>query len=266
MIDRDAQISEADLHGYADGQLDPAHAARVEAWLADNPDAARKVAAWTRQNRAIRDAFGGDARADATDRAMVAAAARQGRARLRWLVAAACAGFFVAGAAAGGLVSSSVHQTPRAQAVAMLPDASRVNFRIYASEVRHPVEVGAGEEQHLVTWLGKRLGRDIVAPDLADAGFKLVGGRLVPFDGRPGAMLMYEDANQERVTVLIGANPDHAGTGFRYKRADGIGTFYWADGSFGYALSGAVDRETLLGLARRIYERYPGAGGEGPVS
>ena len=30
--------------------------------------------------------------------------------------------------------------------------------RVYVSEVRHPVEVGADEEAHLVQWLSKRLG------------------------------------------------------------------------------------------------------------
>ena len=107
-----------------------------------------------------------------------------------------------------------------------------------------------------VNWLGARIGRKLSAPDLTAKGFLRVGGRLVPFAEKPGAMLMYEDAGGDRVTVLIGTNPAHEGTDFRFEESEGVSTFYWTDGSFGYALSGAVDRETLLGLAHLCYAQY----------
>ena len=48
--------------------------------------------------------------------------------------------------------------------------------RTFSVEVRHPVEVDAGQEAHLVQWLSKRLGRSLVVPDLAAAGFQLMAG------------------------------------------------------------------------------------------
>ncbi|MFZ2101684.1 MAG: anti-sigma factor [Oricola sp.] len=258
MTDRqNSAIGEDDLHAYVDGALSPARRAAVEAWLAEHPDAAADVAKWQAQNAAIRDAFGeAPAIAGAADGAMIAAAATRRPRRIGWGIAAGFALFFLAGGGTGALVTTAL-TTPAEIAVAeILPEASKTNYLVYASEVRHPVEVGADQEEHLVNWLGNRIGRKLAAPDLSVKGFHLVGGRLVPFAEKAGAMLMYEDNRNNRVTVLIGVNPTHTGTEFRFEEDDGVATFYWTDGSFGYALSGAVDRETLLGLAHICYAQY----------
>ena len=44
---------------------------------------------------------------------------------------------------------------------------------VYSPEVRHPVEVAAAEQQHLVQWLSKRLGTQLKAPVLQAQGFDL---------------------------------------------------------------------------------------------
>ncbi len=258
MTDRqNSAIGEDDLHAYVDGALSPARRAAVEAWLAEHPDEAAEVAGWQAQNAAIRDAFGETpATAGAADRAMIAAAAARRPRRIGWGIAAGFALFFALGGGIGALATAALDRQADTDVAEILPEASMTNYLVYASEVRHPVEVGANEEEHLVNWLGKRIGRKLTAPDLTGKGFQLVGGRLVPFAEKAGAMLMYEDDRNNRVTVLIGTNPTHTGTEFRYEEKDGISTFYWTDGSFGYALSGAVSRETLLGLAHICYAQY----------
>lgn len=258
MIDRpQSEITEDDLHAHVDGELEPARRAAVDAWLTDHPDDSADVARWRAQNAAIRAAFGDMPQPAPGDRAMIETMAARRPARLRWAIAAGFVLFFLAGGGLGSLLTASLEGRTAGETVAqLLPEASRVNYLVYASEVRHPVEVGADQEQHLVQWLGKRIGRTLTAPDLTGKGFHLVGGRLVPFADKAGAMLMYEDAEKNRVTVLIGVNPGHEGTEFRYDDSDGVGTFYWTDGSFGYALSGAVGRDVLLGLAHVIYAQY----------
>jgi len=256
---RESEITEADLHAYVDGELTPARRAAVEAWLETNPEAAQDVAAWQAQNAAIRAALGEAPAAGPSDRAMVAGLSgkwQPARAR-RLSLAAGFALFFLAGGGAGALLTAALDGGGRPVQIAdMLPEASKTNYLVYASEVRHPVEVGADEEEHLVNWLGARVGRKLSAPDLTAKGFRLVGGRLVPFAEKPGAMLMYENDGGDRVTVLIGSNPAHKGTDFRFDETEGVSTFYWTDGSFGYAMSGAVGRETLLGLAHIVYVQY----------
>jgi anti-sigma factor RsiW len=256
---RDTEITEADLHAYVDGELTPARQAAVEAWLETHPDVAKEVAAWQAQNLAIRAAFGEAPEAEAADHAMVAGLSKRRTMRPRRLsMAAGFVLFFLAGGGTGALVTASLEneEARPIQIARMLPEASKTNYLVYASEVRHPVEVGADQEEHLVNWLGARIGRKLTAPDLTAEGFRLVGGRLVPFAEKPGAMLMYENDGGDRVTVLIGTNPAHEGTDFRFDETDGVSTFYWTDGSFGYAMSGAVGRETLLGLAHIVYVQY----------
>jgi len=256
---RENEITEAELHAYVDGALTPARHAAVEAWLETHPQAAKDVAEWQAQNEAIRAAFGETPVAEADDLAMVSGLSNRRKKRPgRLAMAAGFALFFLAGGGTGALVTASLDrgESRQTQIAQMLPEASKTNYLVYASEVRHPVEVGADEEEHLVNWLGERVGRKLSAPDLTAKGFQLVGGRLVPFAEKPGAMLMYENDDGDRVTVLIGNNPAQEGTDFRFDETDGVSTFYWTDGSFGYAMSGAVGRETLLGLAHIVYVQY----------
>lgn len=135
---------------------------------------------------------------------------------------------FAAGAAAGRLVPPPL-ATPQDVVLASLttdiPAQAKSAYLIYASEVRHPVEVGAEQQQHLATWLGKRLGYPFAIPDLSKIGFDLVGGRLIPVSGKPGAMLMYQDKTGRRVTVLVGHNEENRTTSFRMASADGVETF-----------------------------------------
>jgi anti-sigma factor RsiW len=243
----------ADLHAWADGQLEPARHDAMRAWLESNPETAAEVAGWQHQNEALVEMFGGAAAPSAADAAMVAGLARPRPAR-RWRMAAAAAALFVAGGIAR-MTLDSLQGGGGPHYAQSLPEASRNNYLIYASEIKHPVEVEASQEAHLVKWMSNRLGMNFKAPDLSAQGFDLVGGRLVPYAGEPGAMLMYENGAGERVTVMTGTNSEHRGTSFRFERENGVSTFYWVDGDFGYALSGAISREALLDLANEIYRQ-----------
>lgn len=253
----DRSITEDELHAYVDDRLTPARRKAVEAWLAEHPTEAAEVAGWQAQNVAIRDAFGTTPAVGLTERAMVERLSKRRPFRFgRSAMAAGVALAFLAGGGAGSLMTTALRDAEPIAVAELLPQASKTNYLVYASEVRHPVEVAASEEEHLVRWLGARVGRTLSAPDLGVKGFHLVGGRLVPFAQKPGAMLMYENGAGDRVTVLVGDNPDHEGTAFRFAETDGVSTFYWADNGFGYAMSGAVDRETLFGLAHIVYAQY----------
>ena len=127
---------------------------------------------------------------------------------------------------------------------------------VYSPEVRHPVEVGASEEAHLVRWLSKRLGASVKAPHLGDLGYSLVGGRLLPGDRGPVAQFMYQDAKGQRLTLYVRRDADKQGeTAFRFSRERGVGVFYWIDGGLGYALSGEIDKPELLRVATAVYRQ-----------
>ena len=98
--------------------------------------------------------------------------------------------------------------------------------------------------------------RRLAAPDLSALGLHLLGGRLVPVGAAPGALLIYEDASGARLTWLIVRDPtDRTDTGFRYAERSGVGTFYWLDDGFGYALSAVMPRERLLDIATAVYDQ-----------
>ena len=127
---------------------------------------------------------------------------------------------------------------------------------IYSPEVRHPVEVGADQEAHLVAWLSKKLGTPLKVPYLGNQGFQLVGGRLLPGERGPVAQYMYQDGRGQRLTLYVRVNPDESReTAFRFAQERGVGVFYWLDGKLGYALSGEVGKEDLLRIATAVYRQ-----------
>ena len=54
-----------------------------------------------------------------------------------------------------------------------------------------------------MTWLTKRLGFQVHAPDLNGVGYALVGGRLVAGNEKPTALFMYENADKERLSLQV---------------------------------------------------------------
>jgi anti-sigma factor RsiW len=129
--------------------------------------------------------------------------------------------------------------------------------RTFAVEVRHPVEVDAAQEAHLVQWLSKRLGRPLVVPDLSATGYRLMGGRLLPAGSGPAAQLMYENGTGDRLTVYV--LPGVAGEASSYQHDKNVGAFYRADEGLGCVIVGDADRGALSRAAERVYEQtFPG--------
>ncbi|MBX5009701.1 anti-sigma factor family protein [Rhizobium lentis] len=259
MNESNPSVTEADLHAYADGELPAAARAHIEAYLADNPDEAAMVAEWQAQNAGIRSLFAGYEKVRATDPQLVTPPRTASLRARRWAMAAAALLVFALGAVSGHY-GPTLLERPELQLAGSetLPKQAETAFTVYAAEVRHPVEVFADEEAHLATWLGKRLAiENLKIPNLQPLGFKLVGGRLLPVDGRPGAMFMYENQAGERLTVMVGRNKENRTTSFRFASSGNVETFYWIDGELGYAVTGEISRETLRGVAEECYRQFP---------
>lgn len=251
-------VGETEVQAWVDGRLAEGRRAEVEAWLAARPEEAERAAAY----RALGEQLHG--RYDAVLGEPVPAQLLQGTVlkRPRWRAAAAVGAWIALGAALGGVAGWELH-AERVSVPLARPDAPVLAHRAalahatYAPEVRHPVEVGADQEQHLVAWLSKRLGGDVRAPRLEKQGMTLVGGRLLPRDPGPVAQFMYQSAPGRRVTLYVRTEgPEQRETAFRFAREGNVRVFYWIDRKFGYALSsGDLERDELLELATAVYQQ-----------
>ena len=250
MTESPRPVTDADLHAFVDGALDEARQREVAAHLAAHPEDAARVTAYEAQNAALHVLF--DPILDEPVAEALRGPARRGVPRV-WAAAAAVA-LLAAGTAAGWYLHATVG-TGSLEAAAIARRAA-VAHAVYAPEVRHPVEVTADEEAHLVKWLSNRLGAPLRAPRLSDQGYDLVGGRLLPGTAQPAAQFMYENSSGERVTLYITTElHGDRETAFRYVDTDGVGAFYWIDGLIGYALTGEADKPTLFRMARLVYEQ-----------
>ena len=177
--------------------------------------------------------------------------------RPAWLDYARAAVFIAVGVGIG-LSIPWMRPTPQAAAIAITPlpvRAARAHL-VYSPEVRHPVEVEAKEQDHLVKWLSKRLDLQLKVPVLSTEGFELLGGRLLPGNDGPVAQFMYQDATGKRLTLYV--TRPHKGdeiTAFRFAQEGRVSVFYWIDRDCGYALSGELDKPQLSRVASLVYRQ-----------
>ena len=249
-------VNEADLQAYADGRLTAERRALVEAWLATRPEEAERVAAYQRLGKEVRTAY--EAMLSEPVPGRLAQAATR---RFAWRQAAAIAGWIALGVALGAPAGWQLRpERPVAQAApegTLIARRAAVAHATYSPEVRHPVEVGADDEQHLVNWLSKRLGIKVRAPKLDEAGMSLVGGRLLPGENGPVAQFMYQSQNGKRLTLYVRTEASHnRETAFRYARENNVGVFYWIDREVGYACASAdLSKDELLRVANLVYKQ-----------
>ena len=252
MTERPIPVTEDELHAYVDDSLDAAARAAVEAHLEGHPEDAERVRGY-RADREILHALYDTVLDEPIPPAMLC------RHRLHqrpWIgrAAAALLGVVVGGAGGWWLNDSA---GGRAALGGLFAEDALVAHIVYAPEIRHVVEVAASDEAHLVGWLSKRVGTPIKAPRLDEAGFELVGGRLVPAARAPVAQFMYENTKGERLTLYLRHfDTSDRETAFRYDRRGDVGALYWIHSPLGYAVVGEMDREALLKLAKLVYMQF----------
>ena len=243
-------VSELDMHAYVDGRLPEKRREEVETFFAANPQEREQVRAYQEQNKILHALFDSVLAEPIPSKWQSPGQywtmwLKPDAAALAWIVVGGMLGWVLRGEQAGQLATNM--DFARRAAIA---------HAVYSPEVRHPVEVTAEQEEHLVRWLSKRLGGDLKAPHLVDLGYELVGGRLLPGEKGPVAQFMYQDKNGQRLTLYIktdtGAERE---TAFRFSQEGTVGVFYWIDRRLSYALSGEVGKEELLKVANGVYRK-----------
>ncbi len=257
-------FSDEQLSAFVDGELPEGECAAIEARLQAQPEAAERVSQWALDREALRGHFG--PAVDEPVPAALRAAVWRRPGPPHWALAASAAGLLVTGALlGGGAVWRLEQQRERALEIRLAAGTPQgwvqraaYAHKLFVAEPRHFVEVKA-QEEHLSRWLTRRIETPVKLFDLRDQGFELVGGRLLPDGPGKSAQLMYQNAAGLRVTVYLRKPEQGAAAAFRYERQGDVGMFYWVDEGCGYALVGALPRETLLALSEAIYKQHPGA-------
>jgi anti-sigma factor RsiW len=252
----DTSITEADLHAYVDGRLAADRRAEVEIWLAARPEQAERVATYRRLNEELRAHYEPVLAEPVPPKLL-----HVWRRPPRWHAAALAAASVAFGVALGGYGGWQLHAL-RTVPVALsdgvvMARRAAVAHAVYSPEVRHPVEVGADQEQHLVAWLSKRLGVKVKAPNLSEAEMSLVGGRLLPGETGPVAQFMYQTERGRRLTLYVRAETGpHREIAFRYARENNVAVFYWIERECAYAIASAdLNKEELLRIATMVYKQ-----------
>lgn len=264
------RITDEQLCSYLDDELDPAARAQVEQALTRDAQLKAKLASWTGQTADLRSAL--DAGMDEPlpvawlQLARKPAAARStplqqphGKASSRkerfmqWMPAPRFAAGMVFSVILGIFLGRDV--IPRLDMDGQLVQLASVAHHVYSPDKRQPVEVRS-EDPTLTTWISKRVGAKVVAPDVA--GYRFMGGRLLAGAEEPAGQFMYEETSGKRLTVFVraegaaGRSTDPHCSGYR-----GVSVCYWYEGGVAYALAGDMPRKNLWTLAQAAAASNP---------
>jgi anti-sigma factor RsiW len=228
------------LSAFIDGEAPDAERAETAARIARDPASAATVAAYRAQDNALRALFA--ASEDKEPQVVVVRPRRRYLMAASWLAVGIACGFFMQMLLP---LFDGEHPAPT------FAQRADIAYAVYAPEQRHAVEVAASQEDHLVTWLSKRLNRTLTIPSLHEYGFELVGGRLLPGEDGPAAQFMYQNASGERLTLYMtsGSGKHQDEYAIRVLRDGSRRTFYWTTDHAGYALSGQIGEAKLRAIS-----------------
>jgi len=248
---QDRPITEQELHAYVDGQLDAIRQTEVEAYIEKHPELKQKINEYKSYNQGLHELFDSALHEPVPDTLTVRP---QPTSNYRpYLQVAAMLSALVVGSVFGWITRGNYDTEPH-PTLAMVNDAF-ASYAVYSPEVRHPVEVTQDQEQHLITWLSKRIEANVRAPDLKALGYALLGGRLLSSEGKPAAQFMYENPQGQRLVLFVRhKRATESQTAFRYAARNNVQGFYWIDGKLGFALIGEVDKATISNVAHTVYQ------------
>ncbi|UHS61300.1 anti-sigma factor [Agrobacterium vaccinii] len=246
-------ITEDDLHAYVDSALDAERHREVTDYLEGNADAAARVNSYRAQAAALRSALEPVARQPVPSRLnlrTIAAAHVPARRQAPFRLAAAAVLLLAIGASGGWIMKG--YTVPPTEGVAALAQEASASYGTFAPDRLHPVEVRADAGDTLRQFAVATLGRSVAIPDLSKAGYRVMGGRIIPTAHGPGLMLMYDDDKGSRLVMLTRPmNVDQNKPMVASSTGDVRG-WSWAKNGMGYSLVGSMPHEDLHPIADAV--------------
>lgn len=251
---RHGAILEDDLHAFVDDLLTNDRRTEVQEYLDRHPDAAAQVVRLRAQRQALRAAFTHVADEPVPSRLNLQSIAESYRSSTdslrRWKAAAAVTLALGLGST-GGWFAHGVAEAPAAGVSALSREAG-ANYATYAFDTERPVEIDGNHKAQLVSWVSTRLQRHVAVPDLAQAGYHLVGGRLVATEHGPAALFLYDDRQGTRLAVMVRKMTVQLDTPTMQRNEGPFDGYSWADKGLGYSLVGNDRPASLHSLADEV--------------
>jgi anti-sigma factor RsiW len=244
------------LHALADGELQGEEKTSVEKLVAENEEARQVVASIHNQKSELHKAFD-HVLAEPIPAALLSAANQKPNPRMLPYLAAICAAMLLM---IGGSIGWFASQQNNAQQAESLPTRALNSYVVYSPEMKHAIEVPGAEAGHLDAWLSKRIGVKFTIPDMTGKGYSLIGGRLLAEGDKPAGLLMYEDANKQRLAIYIAANEKHTNGAMKVERRGNLVSCYWVEPDLVYALAGEQSADEMLKLAEAAHASFDDEG------
>lgn len=244
-------ITEDDIHAYVDGVLDTPRRDEVNEYLANHPGTAQKVSRLVEQRQALRKRFAAIVDEPIPPQLSLRhlVVQRNKPRSLAWRSIAAAVLF-----AAGGLSGWTLRDVsvPAGTGLAALTQEAFYTYTTFGSDMGRPVEMKASESADLVRWVSRRLRRAVDVPDLAGAGYRFMGGRVVATANGPAGMFMYEDANGTRIAMVLRPMKSELSAPMIERSIHTVGTVSWVDAGIGYSLVGNQPSAGLHPIANEV--------------
>ncbi|MFF7710069.1 anti-sigma factor family protein [Pseudomonas sp. NPDC007930] len=225
-----------DLNAWLDDRLEPADRQRLDAWLAQHPEHSRRLRAQLADAQQLRAAMSGTLSRPANP-ALDPTALRQRlrQRRQRHLARAASLVLAVAMGTLGGWQLRGWHASAGFEPMG---DAVQA-YRLFAQQGMMPADLKITDRGALQSWLDRWFSSAQRLPDLTQAGFEPLGARLLSTDQGAAVMVVYQNAQGEKVSFYIrppGPNHKMLPPG---SRQDGeLQAEYWSGPGFNYAVVG----------------------------
>ncbi|GLK89340.1 anti-sigma factor family protein [Pseudomonas turukhanskensis] len=233
--------SDQDLHAYVDGHLNEADREQLQLYLAAHPAIAAKVQAWQQDAQHLRAALSGALHVVPNPQ-LDPTAIRHNlrRQRRRHFATAALLLIAVSVGGVGGWQARTLNFASH-----MLPMADAVQaYRMFAVKDGMASDWTASTSNDPQRWLDQHFARADRIPDLADAGFKPVGGRMISTEQGAAAMLVYEDGSGRKASFYIRPpGPQHYLLARGARRDGELQADYWSSDEYNYALVTQADDE-----------------------
>ena len=240
--------SERDLHAYIDHQLSDDDRRLVETFLASNADVSAQVRAWQQDAQQLRAALSGalqqTANPDLDPGLIRQRLKRQSRRHL-----ASAAALLIA-VSVGGFSGWQAREIPLRSAAQPRGDAMQA-YRLFAQKEMLPADYKVDGDGNMQGWLDRYFTQANRLPDLSDAGFKPVSGRLLSTEQGPAAMVVYEDPRGQKISFYVRPPGPKNFLLPRGSRSDGeLQAEYWSGAGYNYAMVSPTDTPAAQMLKR----------------